>query len=393
MEYRHDLFISYSSADRSWAEKLNTDLLARDDKLRIFFDRQSLREGAKWEDQLNAALKSSRHLAVLWSDKAADPNSWVGPEIQTFDAAASASGNPNERLVFYIPLQGKRQNLESLQALPDIRELEVYGKEENELEPDIKQKKADAWARIITKILNGMRMDPNMDSVPLAILTASRFEFDRIPRDDEDVAMNLDSLVARVGTLTYEELQSRYMEKPLDWRPFGGARTIVDLFDEILVPINTTLANANQRAIRWELIDFANIKVGDDAAVSRIVSQLNSQFSILVVDPIALYHRRIRRIFRFFGPVLANDRTVTVTFSPVTNEAPFHVSYSVRDLVRPILDAYFDPPVTVVNRFPNFGMNITQCDDIRRLVMLGLLQSRVVVAPDGGNAFTRARRA
>lgn len=389
MQYKYDLFISYPSADRAWAERLYKDLLAQDGQLQIFLDRHSLRAGAKWEDQLNDALKSSRHFVVLWSN-AAEGESWVGPEIQTFQAVASASANPNERLLFYIPLQGKRQNLESLQGFPQIRELDIYTKDEAQFGPELKEKVAAAWAVIVNKIAIGIRTDPNTDSVPLAVLTISRAEFDQIDRADQFVALNLDTLIAKIGTVTHTQLQERYRDHPLDWRPFGADRTVMNLFEEVLPQINARLMGARQRPIRWEPIDFAGVSGKDPNEVRRIVAQLNSQFSILAVDPIALYHRRISAIFRYFGPCLTNDKTVTVSFSPVTNDAPFHVSYSVRDLVNPILEAYFDPPVAVPSRFANFGMNIAQCEDIRRLVMFGLLQNRVSLVPAPGNAFTGA---
>jgi hypothetical protein len=114
MPYAHDLFPSYPSPDRPWAIKLMNDLKAKRPSLKIFFDQTSLRTGDRWEPQLDAAIDNSRHLAVLWTDNAS--SGWVGPEFERFDAGRRRATTSERQLLFYIPLQGSRANLERFQG-------------------------------------------------------------------------------------------------------------------------------------------------------------------------------------------------------------------------------------------------------------------------------------
>ena len=44
----YDLFISYSSRDRKWAERFDADIRTSYPQLRVFFDRASIMAGAAW---------------------------------------------------------------------------------------------------------------------------------------------------------------------------------------------------------------------------------------------------------------------------------------------------------------------------------------------------------
>jgi TIR domain len=394
MPYRYDLFISYSSADRRWAEKLYSDLLKVRPNLRIFLDRLTLRAGLRWDDQLRAALTDSHSFAVLWSDKAGAPESWVGIEIQMFEAA---KGGAVDRSLVYVPLQGKRANLESLQGYPDIRELGLYDKDENQLDQATRDKYSAAWDRIVNGIIDRVTTDPDSDAIPLALLTIGQDEFGKIDPADPNVETNLSTLLTNLRPLDHAQLQARYGATPQDWRPFGGQSSITDLLDTVRLAINKTLTDYNQRPIRWEINDFANIRIRqeDTPSIRQAVAKLNSTFSFLLIDPIALYSKRIEWMFRFFEPCLFNDRTVAITLSPVANPGASYVSSSVRGLTRPILDAYFDPPIPIplAKRFHNVGFNIDQDSDIRRLVMTGLLQDRASRSTASGNVYTGTRGA
>jgi hypothetical protein len=387
MPYRYDLFISYSSADRRWAEKLYADLKRANANLEIFVDRNDLRTASRWDEQLRTALTDSRHFAVLWSDKAAPPESWVGIEIQTFEAAIR---DAVDRKLIYIPLQGRRPNLESLQGYPDIRELGIYDKDESQLDQATKDKYSAAWTRIVNGIIDDVTSDQNTDTIPLALLTIGQNEFSQINPDDPQVLTPLTKLLAKLSPLDYAQLQARYGATPRDWRPFGGESSIMDLLDAVRININNTLTLNNQKPIRWEITDFADIRIReeDTPTIRQVVAKLNSTFSFLLIDPIALYSPRMRWIFAYFEPCLFSDRGVTITLSPTANPGPFHVSSSIRGLINPLLEAYFDPPIPLAKRFHNVGFNFDQDSDIRRLVMTGLLQDRASRVTGSGNVYT-----
>ena len=84
----YDLFVSYSSKDRPWAQKLYDDLQAYDRRLQIFYDRESIPAGATWRQDLTNAIYNSKHLLFFWSKNADSPNASgtkeVDPEIADF---------------------------------------------------------------------------------------------------------------------------------------------------------------------------------------------------------------------------------------------------------------------------------------------------------------------
>ena len=74
--FTHDVFISYSSADGDWAQRIDTMLRSSVNAYTTFFDQNSLRAGDDWETSIQTALEASQHLVVLWSDNAKQSD-WV----------------------------------------------------------------------------------------------------------------------------------------------------------------------------------------------------------------------------------------------------------------------------------------------------------------------------
>ena len=81
-QYLYQLFISYSSKDREWAQKMKGDLEARG--IRAFLDQRDLELGKPWDAALKEAVRDSQHLLVLWSNYA-NSSPWVHTEMATFD--------------------------------------------------------------------------------------------------------------------------------------------------------------------------------------------------------------------------------------------------------------------------------------------------------------------
>jgi hypothetical protein len=65
---RHQLFISYSRADREWVDRLKTMLapLVRGDDLRLWDDSQ-IPPGARWQEEIARALATARVAVLLVS--------------------------------------------------------------------------------------------------------------------------------------------------------------------------------------------------------------------------------------------------------------------------------------------------------------------------------------
>src|SRR6476659_4239635 len=96
----YDVFVSYTAADRAWAEKVEGDLAAGG--LRVFRDQNRLDAGRKWETQLQTALDGSQHLVVVWSNRA-NSSSWVQKELARFDNHAAED---DRRRLICLNLEG-----------------------------------------------------------------------------------------------------------------------------------------------------------------------------------------------------------------------------------------------------------------------------------------------
>ena len=88
-KYEYDVFISYKSEDRPWADKLYSDLQSKG--LVPFIDHKRLEAGREWEPQLAVALGRSEHLVVLWSDEA-DRSSWVRKQTDPLALSCASLG-------------------------------------------------------------------------------------------------------------------------------------------------------------------------------------------------------------------------------------------------------------------------------------------------------------
>src|SRR3954454_6253513 len=106
----YDAFISYTSPDRLWAQKVRQDLLNRGfDDSRIFFDQTRIQAGDVWDDTLQSSLDESRNLILLWSDNAVGSN-WVTTEAAAFKTLIYQDdkvGLANNRKLLQFNLQGR----------------------------------------------------------------------------------------------------------------------------------------------------------------------------------------------------------------------------------------------------------------------------------------------
>ncbi len=80
---QYDLFLSHASEDTEWCEMLATRL--RNLGVRVWFDKWELRGGDKLERRLNAAMKQSRKMVVVWTASYfADGKEWTRAEAEAF---------------------------------------------------------------------------------------------------------------------------------------------------------------------------------------------------------------------------------------------------------------------------------------------------------------------
>ena len=89
-----DAFISYASADAARASRVERALT--EGRLRVWRDRSKIRLGALLRDQLQAGIRESRVVVLLWS-KTASRSRWVAAEILTAYRSAADARAPVAR--------------------------------------------------------------------------------------------------------------------------------------------------------------------------------------------------------------------------------------------------------------------------------------------------------
>jgi len=80
----HDIFLSHNGVDKTWTEKLASDIEASLDgnKLKVFFDKWDIIPGSDVPVELEKALRESRYIALVMSPEAFKSD-WVSLEVST----------------------------------------------------------------------------------------------------------------------------------------------------------------------------------------------------------------------------------------------------------------------------------------------------------------------
>jgi hypothetical protein len=178
-DYEYDLFISYSSKDRDWARKLFTDLAVQG--VSVFLDEQRLQGGDIWEAKLLNTLNVSKHLAVLWTEKARGSD-WVANEVYTFIRIIHPTGSPttlDNRTILQIALEGENKALTSYQKISHLEEDGAYKRGINQLNQGV-------WNQVLEKVERVVLNTDKSTPVLLAVLAmtqphASKLKLDTKP--------------------------------------------------------------------------------------------------------------------------------------------------------------------------------------------------------------------
>ena len=180
-KFKYDIFLSHSSKDNDFADKLWT--LLDKSGFKVWYDNQSLLLGTILTEILDK-LKSSRFVIVVWS-KNAEKSQWVHDEAKT------ALLNDKDRTVIVVRLDGKKDFPDDLNELKNIKWLDckkgcltpkdffhilasIYGSSENtEFDKDVyvtrswDKKYEDVFEKYYPKLRNYFRLIgdyPDQDS-------------------------------------------------------------------------------------------------------------------------------------------------------------------------------------------------------------------------------------
>ena len=358
-EKRYDVFISYSSADRPWAQKLYDDLRARG--VDPYLDQQRLDVGRQWETQLAQAVRNSQSLVVLWSGNA-ENSRWVRREMATFEAAIDPHGKnefPPDRHFFFLMLEGDNDAYGSIQNITALKDIGAYASGVD----NFTHEQSTAWRTAVDAIANTIKRKDSALLVPRAIVSMIDAEFQQL---ELWRGADLDTITNNLGIPDRVNLQNCYGATREDWKPFNSVRPIRGILDDLKNIINQKLGTQ----IRWEPVDLFS---GMDDEARAEASKLLNKPSVVVIDPISLYHEDIYRRFQFLNKFFASDKAVVMVLSPFSSSScTAYLREMVRRVGRPLFDPYYDPSEQLTETFASCGIDIGDEDEIRRFFHFNL---------------------
>ncbi len=370
--FPRDIFISYSSLDRSWAAKLNQALQAKG--IKTFFDDRDLEAGKPWDRQLGAALRESRHLVVLWSENA-KASDWVSMEIATFNTYlyAAPPEQSEQRRLLSLTLEGQNKALAGLQAITELKDANAYGGGADNVNKDL-------WQRVVNEIAVGVKKDDPAIPITVAVLAITADEVDKLQEDLPDLP-SLSLLLNKIGMADRNELRQFYGPRRLDWKPFRGQESIDEIMSRQCVTINQRLTEmaARQkqtpRQFRLEPLDpafWTDLKVVN---LERAKLLATDTPSVLVIDPLSLYHNLVNKRLRDLDECFKNEKVVVMTLAPFkTPDLLEELSRTLQSFSLEFINAYYDPPIFPSGSYANLGLNLSDDQNIKRLFCLNLGQ-------------------
>ena len=373
MAFDYDLFISYSSFDLAWAQRLYDDIQkynqkqpSQDQKIRCYFDKRSLREGSEFPAQLRNAARNSQHLLIIWSDTA-DRSAWVRQEKAEFRASFDLETPANilsaQRRLLMVILEGDDTTEHDLQKFFQIREVGDY-KPKTPASLDVSTQQA--WDRVVRSVTSVKRPQPEVVTIPLTVVAADRRRFNRLDPDDPQAAgPTLNELLNNLG-ITLAQVAACYGDQPMQWRPFGSIVTIGSMLTEVLQQVNASLQAFE---VKWNPVGILG---PDPSEAEQNISLLSQGLAVIVIDPISLYEPYIAKRFSWLSKCFDNENAIVFSPPPFQHEPLRYLRNQLRFLGMPNFDRYFDPPVPAITRMAQCSLALTDEQDMKRMLLAGL---------------------
>ncbi|HXJ96434.1 MAG TPA: toll/interleukin-1 receptor domain-containing protein [Terriglobia bacterium] len=361
----YDLFISYSSHDRRWAEKAYTDLGRAFPTISIFWDREAIPPGRPWRTFLTDGIVNTKHLLFFWSQAAKNSNE-VEPEISGFEAEVRRTPTlgGSKRVEFSVGLEGMRgAGSADLQGFPMDAYYESSAADRGISSLDSNPGLTE-WKRIIRKVGDEVfRLEAARRLIAAIVATAVV----RIPLLDQIHSLpqsptgpTLDEFLTAFR-VNWADVRPRYGLNALEWRPFGGAETVVELLEDLRVQANSRLDPAYW--FRWEYVDLV------EAVTANTVSSLVTSPSVVVLDPISLYDAVSANAFRRLDRYVRQAQSVIVSLAPTRETGEDWIARALRAQSVPLLEDYFEPAIPpLIGEFAKCALNVQRISDIERMV-------------------------
>lgn len=291
----YDIFISYSSADRQWAEILETKLIEM--RLKVYRDKTRLAVAKPYQEQLFQALGDSRILVVIWStrvqDMKGDWKEWVITEREYFRQSHQGS------IIIYILLDDASPQVdEHFHKLDDLRGENSPG-----------QADSTKWKNILSKI----RETAFSDKIEIHsyVIACTHVEFDSL-KEDPNLRAALENL-----QLDFTDVLTWYGHKREGWKPAGG-KPITQTIHELETKLTKSLSSAGVPDLFRNKNIFVRMDSEDlwspmDTQAQQEVERLcKVDYAWFFIDPLSLYHKDLLQVARRIGPCIRNNSRTNV---------------------------------------------------------------------------------
>jgi hypothetical protein len=376
----YEIFISYTNQepDKTIAQKLFKAFNSM--YFPVFLDKERLEAGAPWNEQLEQTLKTSKHLLVVWSSKA-NNSQWVQKEIAKF-TEDNKSG-----LVFFVCLDIDSKAYSELQSILEFKDAGIY--------PDkIDLLTQDLLDRVVNRIRKSIYKNSGSKPIRRAVFT-----------------MTIDKLMkANIRQVTKDEIKNNYGERYADWKPFGSAKDIVGILDELLyVDINQKTINEKNIVFHWEDIDWKektsklwlpsrdqnNEFINENTtATANEISLLETGPCVLILDPYALNDVDVKVLFmRAYNKCIANKQALIMALNsyPLSSQLNY-LRQQLQNDAESFYENYFEPKITMNNTLAECFANTIDDKEVKRnlrVTLRSIISESAGVKPD--NPFTRGK--
>ena len=258
------VFISYKSEDGSWAARLADTLTGFG--LNVFRDhstKNGIRIGEQWNAALDAAVRRSTHMVVLWSKKLKDEYATsVAREEITLMRQLQQQGGTQRFVPVLLDGSPIDRHLELGPYQGEISLERLYAR----VGPAGADKIRDPeWYAALMQLLELFEVR-DITEVRYAVGAMTRKQATDLQRDPARWAQDLDAYKAvqalRLKTLPYDPDQ--YGDTPDDWKPFPDtATTIGDLITDY-DKAKRHHALQQEKVPKWVLFSYSSQLLSDE---------------------------------------------------------------------------------------------------------------------------------
>ena len=350
-----DIFISYSSHDRTWAKRLAESLQGHG--LTSFFDANSLRDGEGWEQQLEHGLKQCETLVCLWSARAFE-SEWVQREVAQFRATPGRNGNPRQPLI--VRLDDRPNAFSSTQQidLPELKQAYAGG--------GVDVVTSQVWQAFVDRVEIASKAASPSIEIPLVALTLTESQLGDLAPHHQRL---LDGL-----HLNAADLSRRYGPTRMDWRPFGPeAQTLGEILATTRANINAWLDPSERMSWRFPDESFWSTNA---SAIEFARSFFGARLGVIIIDPVALPVLDVQTSLATFAQCV-NCENVAIVAPPLRPTTPHEADFRkwIGKYASALVQDYLNPPsfgMQAPSARYAVGIGLGDADEMSRLVQRGV---------------------